>query len=186
MSKAHHRKKHPEAVRQQLLEVAAKLSLEKGPASVTLDAVSQAAGVSKGGLLHHFPNKLALLDGLFTDLTDKLDRTIADRMREDPEPKGRFTRAYVSVFFLPEGIADGEKWKVLTVALISEPHLRERWRQWVERYLAENVGTDSALDAMLVRYAVDGLWLADLLGAPTMDAQSRAAMLDRLLALTRI
>ncbi|HSX76871.1 MAG TPA: TetR/AcrR family transcriptional regulator, partial [Shinella sp.] len=71
-------------------------------------------------------------------------------------------------------------------ALISEPHLRERWRQWVERYLAENVGTDSALDAMLVRYAVDGLWLADLLGAPTMDAQSRAAMLDRLLALTRI
>lgn len=49
MSKAHHRKKHPEAVRQQLLDVAAKLSLEKGPASVTLDAVSQAAGVSKGG-----------------------------------------------------------------------------------------------------------------------------------------
>ncbi|GLR50155.1 TetR/AcrR family transcriptional regulator [Shinella yambaruensis] len=185
MSKAHHRKKHPEAVRQQLLEVAAKLSLEKGPASVTLDAVSQAAGVSKGGLLHHFPNKLSLLDGLFTDLTDKFDRAIADRMRDDPEPKGRFTRAYISVFFLPEGLADGEKWKVLTVALISEPHLRERWRQWVERYLAENVGTDSALDAMLVRYAVDGLWLADLLGSPTMDAPTRAAMLDRLSALTR-
>jgi AcrR family transcriptional regulator len=185
MSKAHHRKKHPEAVRQQLLDVAAKLSLEKGPASVTLDAVSQAAGVSKGGLLHHFPNKLSLLDGLFDDLTQKLDRALGDLMRDDPEPKGRFTRAYVSVFVLPDGIADGEKWKVLTVALISEPHLRERWRQWVERHLAENVGTDSTLETMLVRYAVDGLWLADLLGSPSMDAKTRAAMLDRLLALSR-
>ncbi|MGQ3210878.1 MAG: TetR/AcrR family transcriptional regulator [Shinella sp.] len=185
MSKAHHRKKHPEAVRQQLLEVAAKLSLEKGPASVTLDAVSQAAGVSKGGLLHHFPNKLSLLDGLFGDLTEKLDRAIADRMRDDAEPKGRFTRAYVSVFFQPHGIEDGEQWKVLTIALISEPHLRERWRQWVERYLAENVGTDSSAEAMLVRYAVDGLWLADLLGSPTMDSDERAAMLERLLTLSR-
>lgn len=185
MSKAHHRKKHPEAVRQQLLEVAAKLSLEKGPASVTLDAVSQAAGVSKGGLLHHFPNKLSLLDGLFDDLTDKLDRTVAEKMQVDPEPKGRYTRAYVSAFFQPEGLEDGEQWKVLTVALISEPHLRERWRQWVEQHLAENVGTDSSLEAMLVRYAVDGLWLADLLGSPTMDASTRTAMLDRLLALSR-
>ena len=186
MSKAHHRKKHPEAVRQQLLDVAAKLSLEKGPASVTLDAVSQAAGVSKGGLLHHFPNKLSLLDGLFEDLTEKLDRALAEKMQADAEPKGRFTRAYVSVFFLPEGLADGEKWKVLTIALISEPHLRERWRQWVERHLAENIGTDSALDAILVRYAVDGLWLADLLGSPTMDAGARAAMMDRLLTLSRL
>ena len=186
MSKAHHRKKHPEAVRQQLLDVAAKLSLEKGPASVTLDAVSQAAGVSKGGLLHHFPNKLSLLDGLFEDLTEKLDRALAEKMQADAESKGRFTRAYVSVFFLPEGLADGEKWKVLTIALISEPHLRERWRQWVERHLAENIGTDSALDAILVRYAVDGLWLADLLGSPTMDAGARAAMMDRLLTLSRL
>lgn len=186
MSKAHHRKKHPEAVRQQLLEVAAKLSLEKGPASVTLDAVSQAAGVSKGGLLHHFPNKLSLLDGLFDDLTEKLDRAIAEKMQADPEPRGRYTRAYVSAFFLPEGLEDGEKWKVLTVALISEPHLRERWREWVERHLAENVGTDSALDAMLVRYAVDGLWLADLLGAPVMEAGLRPVMMDRLMALSRL
>lgn len=184
MSKAHHRKKHPEAVRQQLLTVAARLSLEKGPASMTLDAVSQAAGVSKGGLLHHFPNKLSLLDGLFADLTEKLDWALAAKMRDDPAPKGRFTRAYISVFFLPQGLEDGEQWKVLTVALISEPHLRERWREWTERHLAENIGTDSSPEAVLARYAVDGLWLADLLGAPTLDAPARGAMLARLLTLS--
>lgn len=186
MSKAHHRKKHPEAVRRQLLAVAARLSLEKGPASVTLDAVSQAAGVSKGGLLHHFPNKLSLLDGLFDDLTQELDRVLAEKMQVDPDPKGRFTRAYIAAFFQPEGLEDGERWKVLTVALISEPHLRDRWREWFDRHLVENVGTDSALNATLARYAVDGLWLADLLGVPAMDAEMRAIMLKRLLDLSRL
>ena len=89
MSIAHHRRKQPERVRQQLLEVAARLSFEQGAAGVTLDAVSQAAGVSKGGLLHHFPNKMALLDGLFDDLIGKLDRTIAADMCNDPVAHGR-------------------------------------------------------------------------------------------------
>ncbi|HUH49106.1 MAG TPA: TetR/AcrR family transcriptional regulator, partial [Mycoplana sp.] len=39
MKTAHHRKKQPEAVRQQLLGVAAGLCIEKGAAGVTLDAV---------------------------------------------------------------------------------------------------------------------------------------------------
>ncbi|MDP9591041.1 TetR family transcriptional regulator [Shinella sp. AETb1-6] len=186
MSKAHHRKKHPEAVRRQVLAVAARLSLEKGPASVTLDAVSQAAGVSKGGLLHHFPNKLSLLDGLFDDVTQNLDRVLAERMKVDPEPKGRFTRAYIAAFFQPEGLEDGERWKVLTVALISEPHLRDRWREWFDRHLVENVGTDSSLDATLARYAVDGLWLDDLLGVSVIDTAMRATLLKRLLDMSRL
>ena len=68
MSDAHHRKKQPALVRQQLLEVAARLASEQGMAAVTLDAVSGASGVSKGGLLHHFPNKNALLEGLLDSL----------------------------------------------------------------------------------------------------------------------
>jgi AcrR family transcriptional regulator len=186
MSTAHHRKKHPEAVRQQLLQVAARLSLEKGPSSVTLDAVSQAAGVSKGGLLHHFPNKFSLLDGLFDDLTAKLERAIAEHMEQDPEPKGRFSRAYLAVCFAPGGMDDGEGWKTLTIALIAEPQLRDRWRRWVEGYADKHVGTDSSLDAELVRFAVDGLWLADLMGTPTLTPERRKAMMERLIALSRL
>ncbi len=184
MSKAHHRKKQPEAVRQQLLEVAARLSLEKGPGNVTLDAISQAAGVSKGGLLHHFPNKLSLLDGLFDDLTEKFDRALSENMNADPEPRGRFTRAYLSVCFDPGGIEDGEGWTVLTTALMSEPHLRERLRQWTEDRAEQHIGTDSSLEAVLVRYAVDGLWLADLLGAPVLEPAQRQALKQKLVALT--
>jgi AcrR family transcriptional regulator len=44
MSLAHHRRKQPALVRQQLLEVAARLTMEQGMAAVTLDAVSGASG----------------------------------------------------------------------------------------------------------------------------------------------
>ena len=185
MSEAHHRKKRPEAVRQQLLQVTARLSLEKGLGNITLDAVSQAAGVSKGGLLHHFPNKLSLLDGLFDDLVGKLDRAIDEEMLNDPVPHGRFTRAYLAVCFGSGGMEDGEDWKALTVAQLAEPHMRERWRQWVEDRNTAHVGTDSSLDAELVRFAVDGLWLADLLSSHPLEPERRRAMVDRLIQLSR-
>ncbi len=184
MSIAHHRRKQPELVRQQLLEVAARLSLEQGAAGVTLDAVSQAAGVSKGGLLHHFPNKMALLNGLFDDLTGKLDRAIEEEMRNDPISHGRFTRAYLSVVFALEEDVDAQGWQVLTVALLSEPQLRDRWRLWVADHADEFVGTDSSAGCLLARFAADGLWLADILKSHDVNQPTRQAMRAQMLALS--
>lgn len=183
MSTAHHRKKHPQAVRREVLAATARLLLEEGPGSVTLDAVSRAAGISKGGLLHHFPNKLALLDGLFDDITGRFDQAIAERMAADPQPEGRFTRAYIAVCFDTDALADGEGWKALTAAMISEPHLRARLRDWTDARMP--APPDARIDAMLVRYAVDGVWLSDLFGAPAMTPPERAAMMARLNALSR-
>ncbi len=188
MSIAHHRRKRPELVRQQLLDVAARLSLENGVAGVTLDAVSQAAGVSKGGLLHHFPNKMALLDGLFDDLTLKFDQAIDEEMRGDPVAHGRFSRAYLSaVLSLGEegrDHAEAQGWQVLTMALLAEPTLRNRWRQWVTERADEFVGTDSSTNCLLVRMAADGLWLADLLESHDLGGQERAALFSSLKALS--
>ncbi len=193
MSIAHHRKKQPEQVRQQLLQVAARLAYDHGLGNITLDAVSQAAGVSKGGLLHHFPNKMALLNGLFDDMTEKFDTAIADAMRSDPVSQGRFTRAYVStVFAFDEAEAktaetetgDAHAWRVLTIALLAEPSLRDRWRQWVADRADEYIGTDSSADCQLARFAADGIWLADLLHSHDLSADIRRTMLSHLKAMS--
>jgi len=49
--------------RREVLDAAARALVAHGP-SVSLDAVAKEAGVSKGGLLHHFRTKQALLAGL--------------------------------------------------------------------------------------------------------------------------
>ncbi len=180
MTQAHHRKKEPARVRQQLLDVAARLSAEHGVGNLTLDAVSQAAGISKGGLLHHFPSKTSLIDGLFDELIAHMDDAISEAMLRDPVSQGRFTRAYVSVVSDLHDDAQARGWRVVTIALLAEPHLRARWRQWVTEKSEAFVGTDSSVDAVLVRFAADGLWLADLIDSHDLDPAQRTALIRRL------
>ena len=65
MTNAHHRKKNPEQVRLRLLQSARRLALENGLGAVSIEVVAAEAGVTKGGLFHHFPNKKALIDAVF-------------------------------------------------------------------------------------------------------------------------
>ncbi|MCG5482213.1 MAG: TetR/AcrR family transcriptional regulator [Sinorhizobium meliloti] len=182
MTNAPSRKKQPQRVRRQLLEVAGRLSLEQGIAAVTLDAVSQAAGVSKGGLLHHFPNKLALLDALFDDLVVRFDSALDEAMAGDDVEKGRFTRAYLGVCFALDAEAQG--WQMLTIALLAEPHLKERWREWVARRSAQFAATDSSPNCLLARFAADGVWLSDLMRSHDIEASTRAILLQKLNSLS--
>jgi len=185
MSDAHHRRKQPALVRQQLLEVAARLTSEQGMGAVTLDAVSGASGVSKGGLLHHFPTKNALLDALFDSLLARFDADIDQRMLDDPAPHGRFTRAYLlAVAGLRDSPDEAGHWAQVTIALLAEPRLRQRWNTWVQERADEYVGTDSTIDAQIVRFAADGLWLADMLGSHVTDDAARTALLARLIDLS--
>jgi AcrR family transcriptional regulator len=184
MSDAHHRKKQPALVRQQLLSVAARLASERGMGAVTLDAVAASADVSKGGLLHHFPSKASLLEAMLDSLLDRLDAAIDDQMRSDPTPHGRFTRGYLrAVLALRTRPAENEDWAQVTLALLTEPKLRQRWRDWVEKQAEAFVGTDSSVDTQIVRFAADGLWLADIL-ASHADLGSQQALVERLISLT--
>lgn len=61
------RTRNPVATRQRLLDAAGELAFEEGASSLSLDAVAARAGVSKGGLLYHFPSKNALLRALVSE-----------------------------------------------------------------------------------------------------------------------
>jgi len=50
--------------RQLILHTATQIVLNNGFNSLTLDAVAKHAGISKGGLLYHFPNKESLIKEL--------------------------------------------------------------------------------------------------------------------------
>lgn len=58
--------------RQDILNAAIDLIAKRGSRGVSLDAIAEAAGVSKAGLLHHFANKDALLNAAL-DVRDELD-----------------------------------------------------------------------------------------------------------------
>ncbi|MFZ1990970.1 MAG: helix-turn-helix domain-containing protein, partial [Alphaproteobacteria bacterium] len=58
--------------REPILSAAGRVIAEMGARHLTLDAVAREAGVSKGGLLYHFPSKDALLAAMVEDFCGRL------------------------------------------------------------------------------------------------------------------
>jgi AcrR family transcriptional regulator len=59
--------------REAVLDAFESLLIEEGARAATLDTVAKRAGVSKGGLLYHFPNKEAMISVLL----ERMDRLVA-------------------------------------------------------------------------------------------------------------
>ena len=66
----------PGPARERILEAAERVVAEIGAARLTLDVVAQAAGVSKGGLLYHFPSKESLLGALAQRYVHSMEQCI--------------------------------------------------------------------------------------------------------------
>jgi AcrR family transcriptional regulator len=176
MSKAHRREKQPELVRNTLIEQAARHAMQEGLAAVTLQSVADAANVTKGGLLHHFPSKQALIEAVFEDLLGTLDDEIERLISVDPIKHGRFTRAYIDAFFKVTREGEKSPWAALSISCMTDAKLRMLWSDWMQERLRRHAATDDAPHLALARYAADGIWLANI----TEISGLPAGKLDRL------
>lgn len=184
MASAHTRKKQPELVRRTLLDCAAKLALEHGTAAVTVQAVADAAGVTKGGLFYHFPNKQALIEAVILDLLEQFSAEIDARMAEDAVPYGRFTRAYVDVTFGPHGFGINSPMAAMALSMAADPLMSREWSRWLTERLARHKDTDSAPILEIVRLAADGAWTAHITGVGGPPFSAPDELRQRLHALT--
>lgn len=73
---------------------------------------------------------------------------------------------------------------LLSLAMPTEPVLRQCWRDWVANHLAKGDEFDNSYLGALVRYAADGLWLSSLTEGETLSQQERDAIVSRLTAIS--
>lgn len=172
---AYEKKKQPDKVRRDLLDSAARVCAEHGVGALTLQAVADAAGVTKGGLLHHFESRQELIEALFDDLLDALDADIDGRMARDPVAYGSFTRAYVDATLDPGSYT--EQCGPISVSLFNTPDVHARWNQWLDARLARHAETDTGVALQMARLAADGVWLADLIETKTPNRSELHALL---------
>jgi AcrR family transcriptional regulator len=174
------------STREVILQAADRVVVEEGVAGMTLEAVAREAGVSKGGLLYHYPSKEALIRGMIGRLIegfrDALGREFAE---ERASTSGRWSRAYIRASF------DEDRWYLevsagLLAAVAEDPTLLDPLRKAFEdgQRWAERDGLDPAV-ATLVRLAADGLFFAELLGFAPPEGQLRERVLEALLQLTK-
>ena len=73
------------SARPKLIDAALAVVEERGIAGLTLDAVADEAGVTKRGLIYHFPTKHDLLLGIHEDLAARTESQLLETTGREPE-----------------------------------------------------------------------------------------------------
>lgn len=156
--------------RDRILDAAETVVTRNGVGRLTLDSAAAVAGLSKGGILYHFPTKQALLAGLVERLVNACEQKHLAAGNSLGTSPGRWTKAFLIAS--TEGQRDPEKHfaKVSSAMLAAMAHdpellspLRELYQTWQARL--ENDGIAPAVST-LVRFAMDGIWMAEIFGLP--------------------
>ncbi|MDY0064762.1 MAG: helix-turn-helix domain-containing protein [Steroidobacteraceae bacterium] len=169
-------------VRDRILEAAERVVSQVGAARLTLDLVAQAAGVSKGGLLYHFPTKESLLGGLAQRYVDHQQQCVdAARCELHEHESGRELKACILGL-----LGDDPRSKTMGAALLAaaanDPALLEVIRETVERSTQQLVCPQIHFArAVVVLLAVEGLKIREWLRISCLSDQQRAQVVEELL-----
>jgi AcrR family transcriptional regulator len=169
--------------RERLLDAAEELVSAQGATNLTLDAVARAAGVSKGGLLYHFPTKEALLQAMVDRHLEEVDRRVAALLAGGGRYAANPMLAYVHALLetIPAKRAVGA---ALVAAAATNPALlqpcREHYARSLERLGAMPCGFERAATVLL---AVDGLLLGELIQMSPFTPEQRERVVAELVRL---
>ena len=172
-----------ERTRSAVLEAAERLLGERGT-RVSVAEVAEAAGVSKSGLLHHFPSKDALLVAVAEHGLQTFVDEVTGHVDLAENRPGKVLRAYVRTLcggseramavFSPNAL-----WAGLMSVPGIEPVVAADAEHWRTLFARDGLPEDRSL---VVRHAAEGLAAASAL-PPYLDARELAVARDALLAL---
>lgn len=154
-----------------MLDATERVLVRDGGDAVTIAAVAREAGVSKGGLFYHFASKELLIEALIARYVASFDELIATA---GDEP-GAATLAYLRSAEQQGGPASQPVIALLAAAVVNPralETLRDRYQRWQHRLNDDGLASDVATT---IRFAVDGLWLADTLDLAPAPGQSPPA-----------
>lgn len=159
--------------RDRMLDAAEVVVARQGIANLTLDAVAAEAGMSKGGLLHHFPSKDDLVQALVTRCAESWRAKYMAAYALAPQGPGRMTRALIGYCLTDVKIWTAELRRssaAVFAALAQNPALIQPMRA-VYHDLHQRIADDDLPPGVgeVVVAATDGLWLDWVLGLVPVD-----------------
>ena len=161
--------------RQLIFTAASQILTDEGLSSMTLAKVAEQAGLSKGGLLYHFPNKVALIDAIFEYHNGIFEERLEALSREEGNAPGAWLKAYARASV--EQVSNAETASLYASLFAAEEayasahaQMRQKYINWQEK--VENCGLDPNW-ALLIRLTVDGLWFSQMhqYGPPNQTQQ---------------
>lgn len=159
--------------RDNILLAADELAHELGPGNLSLDAVAQRAGVSKGGLLYHFPSKAKLLEALVEHHIEAFDTTLAQKEKARGDAPGGLLAAYLELV-----IADFDRKQPppsgILAAMAENPDFMAPVRQY-NRALLDRLKANASNEtvALLLFLALEGMRAMQIFGLDVLTLAER-------------
>jgi len=171
------------SLRDAILVAAGGIVREQGAAHMTLDAVSAKAQVSKGGLLYHFPSKEALLLGMIDRLIEYLESLRKAEEDKLPDTPGKGLKAHIRAMALIDTRVSSVL-PALLAAGAQDPKLLEPVKavraKAAEVFCSRGISKEFAA---VVSLAVEGMWIAEVLGTDRRSLKEQQSVANELLRL---
>jgi AcrR family transcriptional regulator len=177
---------HSDSARERIIDAAEQVVVDLGAGHLTFDAVASRAGVSRGGLLYHFPDKEALLKGMLDRLVERASEGRARKRAELPESMEREIVAHL-LSYLEEG--DWARRAVSAALIASGAHnpgllapVKEKYRKLMDEVTRGGMRLERAA---VISLAADGLRILEVLSLSPFEQEERRRIVDEMMALAR-
>lgn len=167
--------------RSAILDAAIRVIHRDGVTGVTFDSVAAESGITRGGLLYHFPSREVLLRAIHEHLAEEWDTSMARHAGKTSE-EASSTERFVA--YLQTCLQNATRAELLLMLEGStEPELTAPWQAVIEKWAPPpppNKADPEALDLFIARLAADGLWIHEALANKPLPRDLRTRIIARL------
>jgi AcrR family transcriptional regulator len=177
---------HSDNARERIIDAAEQVVVERGARHLTFDAVASKAGVSRGGILYHFPDKEALLKGMLDRLIERAAERRAKKRAELAEGMEREIAAHVFSSLEEDDKAERACAAALFASGAHDPGLlapvKEKYRKFFDDFTRNGLRFERAA---VIALATDGLRLLELLSASPFSEKERSKIIEEMISLAK-
>ncbi len=171
-----------------ILAAARKIAVKDGVAQLTIEAVAKQAGVSKGGVLYHYPSKKKLIMALMDQYVAHLNQELETALEKNQDKPYALVHAFIDWFKRRDGIApENRDWGAAIFTVQSfDMSLMEPLHQWYRNLfqkIRESV-EDNAKTTLGV-IALEGFFMLSLYNLDYSTPQEREKVLGLIKELLR-
>lgn len=167
--------------RTDILDAALRVVDAVGGADITYDSVAREAGLTKAGLMYHFPSKDALMIGVIEHVIARWQADLGEVLAVPLEDSTLAQRVEAFVAFAGMGGVTRGEFVVFTEA-VRRPQLSAPWLAWLRTWFGFGADADTA-PLLLAWLAANGLWIAESTGILAVTPVQRTALLGRMVNL---
>lgn len=171
------KKKDPIENRKLILEAAIELANTLELSQISFDALSKKCGLSKGGIIHHFPTKESIFDTLFKENFEEYQNWVQEELQSE-----KLANPAIALLRVTLRKCNDESYrklmKVIYKCLVNNDQYCQLWNRWFSDFIIKDLDEDSEIKTLLGSLVAIGIWNMNTLGLYKIESQKMNQILN--------